>query len=176
MLRLLGITLLCLSMGAILYFLWQHWLKETQSDALERPVYSFSLPSLHNPSVFINQDIFKDKICLVHVWATWSANAKRDHALLMKLGKGLNIIGVNYQDDKAKAKKYLAAAGDPYRQVIEDEQARLKKIFGISGVPETFVVDHNKVIRFRHVGPLTEALWQKKIAPLIQKLRKAHHE
>ena len=82
------------------------------------------------------------------------------------------IIGLNYKDKPEAAKGWLAQGGDPYDLSVKDIDGRIGIEYGVYGVPETFVIDKNGVIRFKQIGPITEEIWQKKMLPLLDELRK----
>lgn len=98
---------------------------------------------------------------LVNFWASWCAPCRVEHPLLMRLAQeeGIRIIGLNYKDRPPAARQFLKGLGDPFEVVVRDETGRTAIEWGVSGVPETFVIDADGVIRARHVGPLTQKAW-----------------
>jgi cytochrome c biogenesis protein CcmG/thiol:disulfide interchange protein DsbE len=100
---------------------------------------------------------------------------RQEHPLLVELArqKAVPIIGLNYKDKPDAAKAWLAKLGDPYDLSVKDIDGRIGIDYGVYGVPETFVIDKNGVIRFKQIGPITEDVWKQKLLPMLEQLRKA---
>ena len=81
------------------------------------------------------------------------------------------MIGINYKDTKKEGKRFLDILGDPFKLVVFDQQGKLGLELGVYATPETFIVDHGGVIRFKHIGEITPNIWQNEILPLISKLK-----
>jgi len=97
---------------------------------------------------------------LVNVWATWCPTCKAEHAFLNTLAaQGVRIIGINYKDDLAKAKDWLAAYGNPYAYNLSDPDGMLGLELGVYGAPETFLIDADGIIRAKHIGDLNPRVW-----------------
>lgn len=113
---------------------------------------------------------FKGKVVLFNVWATWCTACEEEHDTLMKISqdKSIRIYGLNYKDDSQKAAQFLERRGNPYVKMGSDPEGSTGIEWGVYGAPETFVIDQNGVIRYRHTGTLTEAIWREKLLPLIQ--------
>src|SRR5690606_16973330 len=95
-----------------------------------------------------------------------------EHVYLNKLAaQGIPILGVDYKDDTAKAERWIAEKGNPYRWSVQDPQGTFGLDLGVTGAPETYVVDGKGVVRLRHQGDLNERVWTQKIAPLFAQLR-----
>jgi cytochrome c biogenesis protein CcmG, thiol:disulfide interchange protein DsbE len=105
---------------------------------------------------------------LVNFWASWCPPCLEEHPLLMELARtGVRIIGLNYKDDPAAARQWLARHGNPFALIAQDRDGRAGLDWGVYGVPETFVVDAQGVIRHKHIGPLTRAAYEQELAPLL---------
>ena len=105
---------------------------------------------------------------LVNFWASWCAPCRVEHPILTEIAEaGVPVIGVNYKDDPAKARAFLAELGDPYIRIGTDATGRTALDWGIYGVPETFVVDAEGTILLRHPGPITRDVYNARFAPLI---------
>lgn len=105
---------------------------------------------------------------LINVWATWCPSCYDEHPYLLELARqGVKIVGLNYKDDPAAARRFLAERGTPYSQVIVDEKGSLGFDLGVYGAPETFVVDASGMIRHRVVGVLTPENFAQEVAPLL---------
>jgi cytochrome c biogenesis protein CcmG/thiol:disulfide interchange protein DsbE len=113
------------------------------------------------------------RVSLVNVFASWCAPCRAEHKVLNALAKSqrVPIYGINYKDRTEAARAWLAELGNPYTRIGADS-GRVGIEWGVYGVPETFVVDRQGRIRYKHVGPLTQADLDRKILPLIAKLEK----
>ena len=105
----------------------------------------------------------KGKPCLIHVWASWCEACQTEHAALLKIAqnKKIALYGLLYKDTYITASQFLQELGNPYQEVFLDQDGRVALDFGVYGTPETFLVDAGGIVRFRWVGPLTEASWKK---------------
>jgi cytochrome c biogenesis protein CcmG/thiol:disulfide interchange protein DsbE len=111
-------------------------------------------------------------VTLVNIWASWCAACRDEHAVLLRLAREekLPILGFNYKDRREAALEWLAELGDPYFAIAFDSEGRVAIDWGVYGVPETFLVDPNGVIRYKHVGPLTWEIVEQKLLPLTRTL------
>lgn len=142
------------------------------SALIGKPVPNFRLPSLEDPHEFVTQEIFKDQVSLLNVWATWCPTCYVEHAYLVQLAeKGVVIIGVNYKDDFSAAQKWLQELHNPYLTTIVDADGRFGLDLGVYGAPETYVIDKKGIIRYKHVGVVDERVWANSLQPLMQKLQ-----
>ena len=118
--------------------------------------------------------VFKGKVSVVNVWASWCIPCHDEAPLLIELGKDkrLQLIGINYKDAPDKARGFLRRYGNPYGIVGVDGNGRAGIEWGVYGVPETFVIDASGRIRYKHVGPLTQAVVEQTILPLVTRLQK----
>jgi cytochrome c biogenesis protein CcmG/thiol:disulfide interchange protein DsbE len=115
------------------------------------------------------------QVWILNVWASWCTPCRVEHPLMNELAAKniVPIVGMNYKDNPDAARKWLAELGDPYTTTFIDHDGRLGIDFGVYGVPETFVIDKQGVIRYKHIGPVTPEAMQKKIVPLVQELQKS---
>lgn len=113
------------------------------------------------------------KVSLFNAWASWCTTCRLEHPLLMQLAKEMNvpIYGLNYLDNLSEAKTLLAQTGNPYLASGFDERGQVGIAWGLTGTPETFVVDKKGIIRYKQIGNLTPDVLDKEILPLIEKLR-----
>ena len=149
--------------------------RKIPSPLVNKPLPAFSLKTLENPEKsFTNADL-KGKVALINVWASWCVACKQEHPILLALSrdKQVPIIGLNYKDKRADASSMLKAEGNPYDVIIVDADGRVGIDWGVYGVPESFVVDKQGVIRYKQIGPITPEDWEKTLLPLIQKLSAA---
>ena len=107
---------------------------------------------------FSTGTLFGNKVSLVNVWASWCVPCRAEHPFLMELSKrsDIQVIGLNYKDKPANARRFLGTHGNPYERVGVDPNGRVSVDWGVYGVPETFIVDKQGVIRFKQIGPLTQ--------------------
>lgn len=146
--------------------------KRLPSELLNKPVPEFTLSELYDESKTLTQDMFKGKTSLINVFGSWCVACNVEHPLLMDISKrnGINLIGIDWRDERPKAKAWLAKRGNPYRQIIFDNESVLAIKLGVSGAPESFVTDKNGHIRYKHVGVITPKIWQETLLPLIESL------
>lgn len=137
------------------------------SELVGKPVPAFNLPSLTEPEKTITADQLRGKPYLLNVWGTWCAACIQEHPYLVKLARqGVPIYGVNYKDEPEEARKLLQRMGNPYVASIVDEEGTLGLDLGVTGAPETFVVDAEGVVRYRLVGVLNDSIWTSTLAPI----------
>ena len=143
------------------------------SALLNRPFPNFSQPNLLQLKETVSQADLLGSIALVNVWATWCPSCHVEHVYLNRLAaeRGIVIYGVNYKDNADKAQQWLAQKGDPYRLNIFDPEGRLGLDMGVTGAPETYVIDHRGFVRLRYQGPLDENVWREKFQLLMAQLR-----
>lgn len=131
------------------------------------PLPQFALPSLLHQGKTVTPAIFKGHWSLLNVWATWCPTCHIEHAYLLKLARrGVRIIGMDYKDDPAAARRMLAHNGNPYVEVFVDRQGDFGLDLGVYGAPETYVINPQGEIVLRHVGNMTETVWQQEILPV----------
>lgn len=141
------------------------------SALLNKPVPKFSLPRLENTAETRSENILQGHVSLLNVWATWCETCREEHAFLNQLkNQNIHIIGVDYKDNTADAQRWIAQLGNPYDDIIVDEEGRLGLDLGVFGAPETYVVDKQGVIRYKHIGDLNQKVWSETIKPIIDKL------
>lgn len=147
--------------------------REVPSPLIGKPAPAFSLPSLADPQRGISVADWQGEVCLVNVWASWCASCRDEHPLLMALAQRdlLPIYGLNYKDGRDDALGWLARFGNPYRDSVLDAAGRAGLDWGVYGVPETFVLDKQGRIRYKHIGAISVSDMEQKILPLIQTLQ-----
>ena len=147
--------------------------QDLPSALINKPFPSFSLAKLEDLTVSLQQKDLLGSITLVNVWATWCPSCHVEHGYLNYLfsEKDMIIVGVNYKDKAPAAQRWLQTKGNPYRFNIFDPDGILGLDLGVTGAPETYVLDHRGFVRFRYQGPLNEMVWQDKLQALIEQLQ-----
>ena len=144
-----------------------------ESPLIDKPAPTFSLQQLKNPDSTLSDLDFKGQVSLFNVWATWCVACRAEHPLLMDLARSgvVPVYGLNYKDERSAAISWLRRIGDPYQANAFDADGRVGIDWGVYGTPETFVIDKQGIIRYKHIGPLTREVMQQTILPLVEKLK-----
>jgi len=158
------------------FFLWKGLYldpRELPSAMIDRPMPAFELPSLTEPDRQLSVADLKGEVALINVWATWCPTCKEEHSFLNQLAQqGVVIYGINYKDEPVKATSWLQRYLNPYREVILDKEGRLGLDLGVYGAPETYVIDADGTIRYRHVGAVDAKVW-KQLQAIMQEVEGA---
>jgi cytochrome c biogenesis protein CcmG/thiol:disulfide interchange protein DsbE len=146
--------------------------REVPSPLIGKPAPRFELPLLHAPDKTFSQKDMLGTVWILNVWASWCPPCLVEHPVVTELSRsGLApVVGLNYKDAREDALPWLKRNGDPYKLTVFDAAGRIGIDYGVYGVPETYVIDREGIIRYKHIGPLTPEVAQKKIAPLVKKL------
>jgi cytochrome c biogenesis protein CcmG, thiol:disulfide interchange protein DsbE len=160
--------------GVILYFLFGGLSRDPRlvpSPLVGKPAPAFDLPQLRTPETRSSQADLVGTPTLVNVWASWCVACRDEHEVLLRLARArrVRVLGLNYKDERDKALDWLSRLGDPYESIIVDADGRAAIDWGVYGVPESFLVDAKGIIRYKHVGPLTWALVEDELFPLLKK-------
>ena len=147
--------------------------KEVPSPLIDKPAPPFSGTQLHDPSKPLALADMKGQVWLFNVWASWCVACREEHPLLVELGKAdvVPIVGLNYKDKRDDALGWLSRFGDPYTLSVTDPDGRIGIDYGVYGVPETYLIDRDGVIRFKQIGPVTPEILRDRILPLVRQLQ-----
>ena len=147
--------------------------KRIPSPLVGKPMPEFVLPRLQDATATISDTDLKGKVSILNIWATWCVSCRAEHEVLLLLAKSgkVDIYGLNYKDDRAKAQQWLLRLGDPYVANAFDADGRAGIDWGVYGAPETFIMDQQGIIRHKHIGPLTVEILNEEILPLIDELQ-----
>lgn len=147
--------------------------REVPSPLIGKPAPAFSLPTLADSEVQFSPAQMKGKVWLLNIWGTWCASCRVEHPVLVDLARrGLvDIVGLNYKDNTTQAKVWLQDLGDPYVVTAVDATGRIGIDWGFYGAPETFVVDADGLVRYKHIGPVSPQVLEQTILPLVEQLR-----
>lgn len=168
--------ILVIALGVVLYRGLSLDPQEMPSALVGKTVPDFSLATLNDANRTVTKADLVGDIVLLNVWATWCPTCKYEHPYLLEIANDqqlkpyVKLYGINYKDERKPAQEWLTHYEDPYHFSIFDEQGTLGLDLGVFGAPETFVIDHNGVIRKRFAGAIDTQVWQKEFAPLIQQL------
>lgn len=142
-----------------------------ESVLVGKTVPEFRLEDLAEPGKLYSQEVFVGQPLLLNVWATWCPTCYAEHQYLNELAaQGVKIIGLNYKDDRNKAVRWLNDLGNPYLVSLFDGDGMLGLDLGVYGAPETFLIDSQGVIRYRHVGDVNSQNWQQTLQPIYQSM------
>lgn len=147
---------------------------EVPSPLINKPAPAFTLPQLHDSTKKFSAQEMRGKVWLLNVWASWCVSCREEHPLLLDFARSGNVplYGLNYKDQRNDALSWLNELGDPYLLSAADLDGRVGIDYGVYGAPETYLIDREGVIRFKHIGPLTPDVIQGKLLPLARELSK----
>lgn len=147
--------------------------REIPSPLVSRTAPAFQLPQLIAADKRFSPADMRGQVWMLNVWASWCVECRVEHPLLVELSQSqsLPLIGLDYKDKRPDALKFLAQHRDPYVLSATDVDGRVGMDYGVYGVPETFVIDKNGVIRHKHIGPITPEALENTILPLVQRLK-----
>lgn len=163
--------------AALAAFLWRSLSKphdELPSALIDKPAPTITVPPLDpGQKGFGPADLGAGHVTVVNIWASWCAPCRTESEELSAIAKlkGVLLVGLAWKDTRAKARAFLDEVGNPFSRVVLDEEGRAGIEWGISGVPETFIVDGRGIVRERFVGPITEETLEKDVKPAIERAR-----
>ena len=160
------------ALAGLLYSGLQRDPGEVSSPLVGRTLPDFVLSGVRGGE--LRSEVLREEPSLLNVWASWCAACRAEHPLLLRLaGSGeAPVYGLNYKDEREDAVRWLERFGDPYRRSGHDRAGRVGLDLGVYGVPETFVIDREGRIAYKHIGPIAEKDWEETIRPLLHRLRR----
>jgi cytochrome c biogenesis protein CcmG/thiol:disulfide interchange protein DsbE len=146
--------------------------KKVPSPLIGKPAPAFSLARLDAPAQSVTQKDLLGQVWVLNVWASWCVSCRAEHEVITALSKQklAAVIGLNYKDEPADARKWLEQFGDPYTTSIMDVEGRVGIDWGVYGVPETFIIDKDGLIKYKHIGPVTMESLEAELLPLLREL------
>jgi cytochrome c biogenesis protein CcmG/thiol:disulfide interchange protein DsbE len=145
------------------------------SVLLNTPIPDFDLAGLpgRTDAAGLKTADLKGRVSLVNVWGSWCVACLQEHPTLIELAKqgDVPIQGIAWRDTPERSLAWLKKNGDPYNLIGQDPDSHVAISLGVTGAPETFLVDGNGIIRYKQIGPITPEVWRKTLAPLIAQLR-----
>jgi cytochrome c biogenesis protein CcmG, thiol:disulfide interchange protein DsbE len=143
------------------------------SPLIGKAAPEFALSDVMDPSRTVSNAALKGQVYLLNVWATWCVPCRQEHAELLAIASqhAVPIIGLNYRDQRDKAKLFLEQLGNPYSAVAFDSTGRTAIEWGVYGAPETYLVDAKGQVIYKFITPMTEEVWEKEFLPRIAAAR-----
>lgn len=164
---------LTIAISILLFTGLRHDPSKLSTPLINQPVPEFSLSDLVNPQEIRQNQDFPKSWYLLNVWGSWCSACRLELPFLMQLAKQqVRIVGLNYRDKRQPALDMLAKMGNPFILNLFDPQGVFALELGVDGAPETYLIDQNGIIRYRHSGLLEENHWQQAILPIIQQLER----
>ncbi|WP_310498885.1 DsbE family thiol:disulfide interchange protein [Sandarakinorhabdus sp.] len=149
--------------------------KVLPSQLIDRPLPEFALPGIEasaDGGPGFASAAFKGEPRLLNIWASWCAACPQEHPVLEQISaQGYKVYGIAWKDKPADSREWLARYGNPYAAVAADERGRTAIDLGVTGVPETFIVDAHGRVRMKQIGPISTQDWEQRIKPLMDRLR-----
>jgi cytochrome c biogenesis protein CcmG/thiol:disulfide interchange protein DsbE len=173
MLPFAGFVLVLALLGFGIWWSSSHDLREVPSPLIGKPAPAFSLPLLDDPAKSLGSKELAGQPYLLNVFASWCFACRDEHPILMQQGKslGIKLVGFNYKDQAVDAKRWLAQFGNPYDVVIADLPGDVAIDFGVTGAPETFLVDADGIVRYKYISPITPAIIATELLPRIAQMK-----
>ena len=139
------------------------------SALIGKPAPDFALPVLHEPTRIVTGRDLRGQPYVLNVWGSWCVECRVEHPVITRFAetKRVRVIGYNWKDEPADALTWLERFNNPYWVVLADEVGRTAIDFGVYGAPETFLVDADGIVRWKHVGPLSDAIVQNELLPAL---------
>ena len=143
------------------------------SPLIGKPAPAFSLPVLDEPSRLITNADLRGEPYLLNVWGSWCPACRDEHPVITELAKSgrIKVIGYDYKDEPEDAQRWLEQFGNPYAMIIADQDGRAAFDWGIYGAPESFLVDAQGIVRWKFIGPMTDAVVREQLLPELEKLK-----
>lgn len=147
--------------------------REVPSPLVGKPAPAFTLPQVDDPAKKFSSNDMKGQVWLLNVWASWCTACKDEHPVLMGLSREniVPIFGMDYKDKREDGMAVLRASGNPYALVLSDAEGRVGIEYGVYGVPETYVIDKQGIIKYKQIGAVTPKALREKILPLVKELQ-----
>jgi cytochrome c biogenesis protein CcmG/thiol:disulfide interchange protein DsbE len=147
--------------------------REVPSPFIGKAAPTFSLPVVGDAQSAFSPADMKNQVWMLNVWAPWCATCLVEHKLLMALAESRTappIVGLNWKDKNREAEQLLLRTGNPYVAVPDDLSGRVGLDWGVTGTPETYVIDRAGIVRLKHVGPIDMEVWRNKFVPKLKEL------
>ena len=145
------------------------------SALIGKPAPEFSLPVLHDPGVRFGSAELRGAPYVLNVWGSWCAACREEHPVLTRFAetRRVRVVGYNWKDEPEEALRWLERFGNPFFVVVADQEGRTALDWGVAGAPETFLVDGNGIVRWKHTGPLTDQVVRGQLLPELERAERA---
>jgi len=146
--------------------------REVPSPLIGKPAPAFELPLLMDPDKKFSEKTMLGKVWILNVWASWCPPCLVEHPVVTQVSRSgmAPVVGLNYKDKREDALPWLKRNGDPFQLIAFDANGRIGIDYGVYGVPETYIIDRQGVIRYKHIGPITADVVKQEMEPLVRKL------
>ena len=146
--------------------------REVPSPFIGRTAPAFTLPLVEDPSRSFSPADLKGQVWVLNVWAPWCVSCRQEHPVLMEVAQSgrVPLVGLNWKDKQREAYALLARTGSPYFAVPEDLDGKVGINYGVTGTPETYLIDQAGIVRMKHIGPISPEVWQTKFDPKLKEL------
>lgn len=143
------------------------------SEMIDRSFPDFELSTLDDPDARITDDVLDGQISLVNIFGSWCVACVQEHPKLMELARwtDIQLVGVDWRDSRENARRWINKYGNPYDVILFDDTSQLAIDLGVTGAPETFIVDPSGQIKYKHVGIITDEIWKNRFLPIINQLK-----
>ncbi len=147
--------------------------KKVPSPLIGKPAPAFSLAKLHQPDSQLSRDDLLGQVWVLNVWASWCVSCRAEHEVITRLSKEspVKIIGLDYKDEPDDGRRWLNQFGNPYSASLIDLDGRVGIDWGVYGVPETFIIGKDGLIKYKHIGPVTHEALDTDVIPMLKELR-----
>ncbi|MBM9592904.1 MULTISPECIES: DsbE family thiol:disulfide interchange protein [Rhodobacterales] len=156
-------------------FYWGLWNNDERlpSTLIGKQVPEFALSPIEGRQDGLSSADLQGRVSLVNVWASWCVPCRTENPLLVELAEAgtVPIYGINYKDDPEEALAFLEELGDPFTRIGADRSGRVAIDWGVYGLPETFVIDAEGRIAYKHVGPFDRRVFENDILPVVRRLQ-----
>jgi len=145
---------------------------EVPSPLIDKPAPHFRLRQLDDPARTFSTSDMRGRVWMLNVWASWCVSCRAEHAVLAAVARRgvVPVYGLDYKDERDAALSFLGVFGNPYTLTVQDADGRVGINYGVYGVPETYLIDKQGVIRFKHIGALTLDVVERTIVPMVRRL------
>ncbi len=145
------------------------------SPLIGKPAPKFALPALHEPNRIVTSQELRGAPYVLNVWGSWCVECQTEHPVLTRFAetKRVRVIGYNWKDEREDALRWLERFNNPYWLVLQDIEGGTAIDFGIYGAPETFLIDADGVVRWKHVGGMTDAIVRDELLPALEAAERA---
>jgi len=146
--------------------------REVPSPFIGRTAPAFTLPLVGDANASFSPADMKGRVWMLNIWAPWCVSCRQEHPILMQLAQSgrIPIVGLNWKDKAREAEALLARTGSPYVAVPEDLDGKVGIDYGVTGTPETYLIDQAGIVRLKHIGPISPDVWQTKFEPVLKEL------